>query len=110
MEKIILNGKFNGLATKKDGLVDIKFKFVSDELVGCLGVFKFIGKKVDLAVKIEGETITVIGEVVFGGFACDKQAVTVIKLTGDSSELNLSELTTKGIDKLMKVRLQSENV
>jgi hypothetical protein len=104
--KMVMLGTFNGQTIKKDGLVDIKFKFVSDELLNSLQIFKFINTQINLAVKIDDEVLE-IGTVMFGGYKSDREAVTEIKLTGEVNSLNLSELTTKGIGKMLKVRLQN---
>ena len=105
-EKVIMTGMFNGQTTKKDGLVDIKFKFVSDELVTCLSVFKLLGKPLQLAIRLDGET-TEIGKIMLSGFSTDKDAVVSIKFTGESSSLDMQKLTTECINKLIKVRVQN---
>lgn len=104
-EKIILMGEFNGQTTKKDGLMDIKFQFVSDELLSCLSIFKFVGKPIDLAIKIDKEVLT-LGQVILSGFSTDKDARVKIKFTGDSASLDVTKLTTEAIGKIIKVRVQ----
>ena len=105
-EKIVLTGQFNGQNTKKDGIVDIKFKFPSDELVNCLNVFKFISQNLLLDIKVDGQIVRV-GNVLLSGFSSDKDANVTVKLTGISEDLDLADLTTKCINKVIKVRLQN---
>jgi DNA replicative helicase MCM subunit Mcm2 (Cdc46/Mcm family) len=103
-DKIILAGIFHGQTTKRDGLVDIKFKFVSDELINVLKLFSFVGRQLNISIKIEEEVIQ-IGKVMLSGVNTDREANATVKFTGVSTELQLSELTTKAINKVIKVRV-----
>jgi hypothetical protein len=105
MEKVVLQGMFDGLTTKKDGLVDIKFKFVSDELINCLSIFRLYHKNVGIAIKVEDVGIA-LGEFRVSGFTVDKEAQVKIKFTGLSSEIDTSRLATEAIGKNIKVRVQ----
>ena len=105
-EKIVLTGGFSGMSTKKDGLVDIKFKFPSDELDKCLHIFKFVSQNVNLDIKVDEDLIP-IGCVLLTGFNMDKDANVTLKFTGLSEGLTISDLSIKSIGKIIKVRVQN---
>lgn len=109
-EKVILTavGQYDGHTTKKNRLLELKFKFTYDERVSMAKAIMFVGQNIAVIVKPPGKKALRIGTFNFQNLNIDRDGQASLRLSTDIDYVehaNLVEIV--GDTELVKVRLEA---